>query len=190
MLALIPRTAQTIVTRITPAAVTVLLEYFLCFIIAPNLSFRFFLSSNIAMERGVFLIESAATSIKVSPYCCISLTVNPFMTASSQASSHALFHLICYLTYVKRLARHNIKADRQEVELLQNLSEGDKSGLNQCTAPAKINSHLTKISCLFLCVISCRRICRSFTSPYALSGKITAGQKKPIKTGVSTLVFL
>ena len=36
------------------------------------------------------------------------------------------FHLICYLIYVRRLARHNIKADRQEVELLQNLSEGDK----------------------------------------------------------------
>lgn len=36
------------------------------------------------------------------------------------------FHLICYLIYVRRLARHNIRADRQEVELLQNLSEGDK----------------------------------------------------------------
>ena len=35
-------------------------------------------------------------------------------------------HLICYLIYVRRLARHNIRADRQEVELLQNLSEGDK----------------------------------------------------------------
>ena len=36
------------------------------------------------------------------------------------------FHLICYLIYVRRLARYNIRADRQEVELLQNLSEGDK----------------------------------------------------------------
>lgn len=31
------------------------------------------------------------------------------------------FHMICYVSYVRRLGRHNINADRQEVELLNNL---------------------------------------------------------------------
>lgn len=33
------------------------------------------------------------------------------------------FHMICYVSYVRRLNRHNINADRQETELLHSLSE-------------------------------------------------------------------
>lgn len=33
------------------------------------------------------------------------------------------FHMICYVSYVRKLSKHNINADRQEIELLNHLSE-------------------------------------------------------------------
>jgi len=33
------------------------------------------------------------------------------------------FNILCYVSYIRRLGRHNISADRQETELLNNLSE-------------------------------------------------------------------
>lgn len=34
------------------------------------------------------------------------------------------FHIICYVMYLRRLSRHNTSADRQEIEVLNNLQDG------------------------------------------------------------------